>query len=93
MARYGLTLGYQKEKCSICGFMKEIRILYDNEAHRIVRICDSCVNEQGEKTSEQIVQEFGKKTTAKHIKILSSAQMEKSGFEITGKKPERLKKS
>ena len=84
MARYGLTLGYQKDKCSICKFKKEIRIIFDNEAHKIAKICDRCVEEQGTKTPEQIIQEFGKKTTAKHIEILTKEQMERSGYELTG---------
>jgi hypothetical protein len=86
MARFGLTLGYQTDKCSICGFKKEIRIVYDNEEHRIAKVCDTCVEDQGTKSISDIIEQYGKKTTAKHIDILTKEQMEKSGFELTGEK-------
>ena len=91
MPRYGITLGYQKDKCSVCKFIKEVRIIFDNDEHKAVKICDTCVNEQGSKNAEQIVKEYGKKTSANQIKILTKEQMEKSGFETSGLKPKKKK--
>lgn len=86
MPRYGITLGYQKDKCSICKFVKELRLIFDTEAHKIVKICDKCVQDQGGKSIEEILKKYGKKTSKKQIEILSKEEMEKKGFEITGKK-------
>lgn len=92
MPRYGITLGYQEDKCSVCGEEKEIRIIYDSEDHRIAKICDSCVSKQGKKSISEIIEEYGKKTTAEHIAILTKSQMEKSGFDLKGVKKELKKK-
>jgi hypothetical protein len=86
MSHYGLTLGYQADKCSICGFKKEIRIIYDSEEHKIAKVCDTCVEDQGTNSISDILGKYGKKTTAKHIAILTKEQMEKSGFGLTGEK-------
>ncbi|MDD5239023.1 MAG: hypothetical protein PHH61_01030 [Candidatus Nanoarchaeia archaeon] len=92
MARYGISLGYEKDKCSICKFIKEIRIVYDNEDSKCAKVCDVCLNEQGNKSVEQILQMFGEKSSEKNVKIMTSEQLVKSGFDITGKKPELKKK-
>lgn len=92
MARYGISLGYEKDKCSICKFIKEIRIVYDNEDSKCAKVCDVCLSEQGDKSVEQILQMYGEKSSEKNVKILSSEQMVKSGFDITGVKPELKKK-
>jgi hypothetical protein len=84
MARFGLTLGYQADKCSICGFKKEIRIIYDSEEHKIAKVCDVCVEDQGTNSISDILGKYGKKTTAKHIAILTQEQMEKQGFDLNG---------
>jgi hypothetical protein len=86
MSDFGITLGYDQDKCSICKNVKEIRIVYSRKQKKIAKVCDVCVDEHKEKTAQQIIDEFGKKTTEKHIKILSRKQLEKSGFELTGKK-------
>lgn len=93
MARYGITLGYEKEKCSICGYQKEIRVVYDREDSKMAKICDACLNEQGNKSVEQIVSEYGEKTDVKNIKILTGEELAKKGFELTGKKPALKKKN
>ena len=92
MARYGISIGYENDKCSICKFIKEIRIIYDNEDSKCAKVCDVCLNEQGDKSVEQIVHKYGEKSSEKHVKIMTSEQLMKSGFDLTGKKPELKKK-
>jgi hypothetical protein len=84
MSDFGITLGYEQDKCSICKNIKEIRIIYSRKQKKIAKVCDVCVDEHKEKTAQQIIDGFGKKTTQKHIEILSKEQLEKSGFELDG---------
>ena len=86
MADYGITLGYEKEMCSVCKEQKEVRYIYHKPDRKIVAICDACALSLGTLTTEEMISRFGKKTTQKHIEILSKEQLEKRGYELTGKK-------
>lgn len=86
MSQFGISIGYEKDKCSICKKPKEIRYIYDKENMKFVRVCDECVSNNSSITTQELMDKYGKKTTEKHIKILSKEQLEKSGFELTGLK-------
>ena len=86
MPRFGITLGYEKDKCSICGVEKEIRYIYDKTEKRVVKVCDECASKLDSMSIEDVLKKYGEKTTEKHIQILTKEQMEKAGFEVTGKR-------
>jgi len=86
MPRYGITLGYEKDKCSVCGKEKEIRYIYDSKEHKVVKVCDECVEKIGALSIKKVIEKYGEKTSEDHIKILTKEQLEKSGFELKGKK-------
>lgn len=86
MSRFGISVGYETDECSICKNSKEIRYIYDKEKMKFARVCDECVSKNSNLTIEQLMDKYGKKTTEKHIEILSKEQLEKSGFELTGLK-------
>jgi NAD-dependent SIR2 family protein deacetylase len=83
--RYGITLGYEKDTCSICKKKKEVRLIYDREKHLVVKVCDECAGKLNMPIDE-VVKKYGEKTTAKHIQILTKEQLEKSGFDVKGLK-------
>ncbi|HDQ60060.1 MAG TPA: hypothetical protein ENN30_02600 [Candidatus Woesearchaeota archaeon] len=85
MPRYGITLGYETDKCSICEELKEIRYIYDKEDMKMVRVCDTCA-EKMKLSIKKAVEKYGEPATAKKIEILTKEQMKKSGFEFKGKK-------
>ena len=84
--RYGITLGYEKDTCSICKKKKEIRFIYDSVDHMVVKVCDDCMNKLGNMPISEVIKKYGKKTTEKHIQILTKEQLEKSGFDVKGLK-------
>ena len=86
MSDLGITLGYEKDTCSICKEPKEVRFIYDKKNYKIVAVCDACVKDLGTLTTQELLDRFGKKTDKRNIELLTKEQMEKAGFELTGKK-------
>ncbi len=86
MSEFGITLGYEKDKCSICKKQKEIRYIYDKKDSLVVRVCDDCVSKLKDISIEELIEKYGEKTSEKHIQILTREQLEKSGFDMTGKR-------
>ncbi|MCD6576146.1 MAG: hypothetical protein J7K73_03225 [Nanoarchaeota archaeon] len=86
--RFGITLGYEKDVCSICNKKKEIRFIYDKKEHMVVRVCDECASKLKDMPIEEVIKKYGEKTTEKHIQILTKEQLEKAGFEVRGLKDE-----
>ena len=86
MPKYGITLGYEADKCSICGKKAEVRYIYDSEEKIVVKVCDKCVNKLASMSIKEALEKHGEKTTREHIDILTKKQMEKAGFELKGKK-------
>ena len=84
--RYGITLGYEKDVCSICNKKKDVRFIYDKKEHMVVRVCDDCVAKLSDISIEEILKRYGKKTSERHIKILTKEQLKKSGFDVKGLK-------
>ena len=89
MPRYGITLGYEKDTCSICDKELEIRHIYDRKVRKVVRVCDKCAETMSISIKE-VIEKYGEETTQEKLEILTKEQMEKAGFEIKGKKtPEK----
>jgi len=65
MGDYGISLGYEADKCSICKKKKEIRILYHKLTKRSVNVCDDCMASNSDKTPEELIKEYGKKVKTK----------------------------
>lgn len=65
MGDYGISLGYEKDKCSVCKKEKEIRIIYCKTSKRSVNICDDCAKENQNATPEELVKKYGKKIKTK----------------------------
>jgi len=65
MGDYGISLGYETDKCSICKGKKEIRIIYCKKSKRSVNICDACEKENANMTPEELVKKYGKKVKTK----------------------------
>ncbi len=85
-ARYGITLGYEKDTCSICKKKREVRYIYDRIEFLVVRVCDGCAAKLKDMPIEEAVKRYGEKTSKKHIDILTKEQMKKSGFDMKGLK-------
>jgi len=71
---YGITLGYEKDICSICGLEKEVRIVFKKDKKdigKVAYICDSCVEKYPELTIEKLIEEKGKSASSEDIKIIS----------------------
>jgi len=58
--KLGITMGFETGICSICKKEKNVRIIYDEDSNKIVKICEECAEKFGERTSEEIMNEFGK---------------------------------
>ena len=86
MGDFGITLGYEKDKCSVCGKQKEIRYIYNKKDNRIMKICDECVSKHKNLSIQQLVSKYGEKSLKGKIEILTSKQLEKSGFAINNSK-------
>ena len=65
MGDYGISLGYETDKCSICKGKKEIRIIYHKPTKRSVNICDDCARENSNATPEELIKKYGKKVKTK----------------------------
>ena len=65
MGDYGISLGYETDKCSICKGKKETRIIYHKPTKRCVNICDECVKEHANLTPEELIKKYGKKVKTK----------------------------
>lgn len=52
----GMTSGFEKGKCSVCGMECEVRILLGND--RIVKICKDCAIKSG-LSVEELLEKHG----------------------------------
>lgn len=59
--KFGITLGYQNEVCSICKKRKNVRIICNK--NKKVNICDECMEKNKTVTIEEIVDKYGEKIT------------------------------
>jgi hypothetical protein len=62
---YGISLGYEKDKCSVCGIKKEVRIVYNKVTKRSANICDNCAETSKDLTTEELIKKYGKKIRTK----------------------------
>ena len=90
MSQYGITLGYEKDKCSICNEEKEIRHVYDKDGDnsKLAKVCDDCVSKHPDMTIKEMIDKYGAPTTEKDIEILTKEEMESKGFDVQGLKEE-----
>lgn len=86
MGDFGISLGYEKDKCSICGKQKEIRYIYNKKDNKIVKICDECVSKHKNLSIQQLLSKYGKSSLKGKIEILTKEQLEKSGFGVANSK-------
>ena len=90
MSDFGISLGYEKDKCSVCKKQKEIRYIYGKKTNKIVKICDECVSKHKDMSAEQLLDKYGEKSDKHQIAILSKEQLEKTGFNLKGSRDKNI---
>ena len=48
-------------KCSICKKQRIVFTAGDDDTHKVVTVCKECADKFSEKTTSQIIEEYGKK--------------------------------
>ena len=86
MSDFGITLGYEKDKCSVCGKQKEVRYIYNKKSNKFMKICDECVSKNKNLSIQQLLNKYGKESDRDKVEILTKEQLEKSGFNLSGSK-------
>ena len=74
---FGITLGYEKDTCSVCGELKEIRIIFMHSKGaigKVAYVCDKCA-ESSNTTVQDLIKENGKPCSTKDIHIISKEKL------------------